>query len=175
MPKVHCNAVVSLAVKNQWGCITSTDARLRLHPYFPPVIHAVNQALRPPVAIVDGRYGLTRNGPLRGDVVNLNWLTVADDIYAADLACCRLMGIDVRKVPYLRYLEQAGALPPENLIMFNRDWKPFAVDKFYLKREWTDYPGLLAFRSSLCAYWAYHSPLAGFLHKLLYLFREPFY
>ncbi len=175
VPKVHCNSMVSLAVKNQWGCIPDTTARLKLHPYFPAVIHAVNQALRTAVAVVDGRYGLTRNGPLRGDVVEPGWLLVCDDIYTTDLICCGLMQIPAHQVPHLRYLKRIGALPNEDAVVFNREYQTFIREKFYLAREWTDYPGVLAFRSSFVAYWAYHSFLAGFLHKVLYLFREPFY
>ena len=175
VPKVHANTVVSLAVKNQWGCIPLPSARLDLHPYFPEVIHAVNQALRTSLAVVDGRFGLTRNGPMLGDVLELNWLMVADDIYAADWTCCQIMQIDPRKPPYLEYLRKAGALPPESSLVFNDDYRKFRRERFYLRRKWTDYPGLIAFHSAAAAYWGYKSPLAGFFHWLLYLFREPFY
>ena len=161
--------------KKPAGHITDTTTRLKLHPYFPAVIYAVNQHLKTAVAVVDGRYGLSRNGPLQGDVVELDWIVISDDIYATDLTCCRLMQIDKRKVAYLRYLENVGALPHEDSIVFNQDYRAFATHAFYLKREWTDYPGWLAFQSSFFAYWAYRSPLAGILHRLLYLFREPFY
>ena len=33
----------------------------------------------------------------------------------------------------------------------------------------------LAFRSRVLAYVAYYSPAASLLHKILYLFRQPFY
>jgi len=175
VPKVHCNALVSLAVKNQWGCIPQPSARLELHPYFPQVIYEVNKALRTALAVVDGRYGLNRNGPMRGDAVELNWLMVTDDIYAADVVCCWIMQMDPRKAPHLRYLEKTYGLPSEQDILFNQDYRKFRTHRFYLRRDWTDYPGLVAFWSRVAAYWAYRSPLAGFLHRMLYLVRERFY
>jgi hypothetical protein len=48
-------------------------------------------------------------------------------------------------------------------------------ERFYLKRAWTDYPGLWAFHSPALSYLAYFSPLVGVLHRMLYLFRKPFY
>lgn len=64
--------------------------------------------------------------------------------------------------------------PPD--IALNNDYSRFASQNpFYPKRAWTDYPGLIAFNSRIVAYLGYHSPLSGMLHKLLYLFREPFY
>jgi uncharacterized protein (DUF362 family) len=176
VPKVHMNTQVSVAIKNQWGCIPQPAMRLKLHPFFEKVVYEVNKHLRASLVIVDGKYGLNRSGPMRGDVVDLNWLMVADNLYAADVACCRLMQIDPLRVYYLRYLHrQEKVLPRLSDIDFNQGWQRFLKEKFYLHREWTDYPGLWAFRSPALAYLAYYSPVAGLLHKILYLFREPFY
>ena len=70
---------------------------------------------------------------------------------------------------------QDEALPEIEQIDFSQDWRQFVKEKFYLERQWTDYPGLLAFRSRVLAYVAYYSPAASLLHKILYLFRQPFY
>ncbi len=173
VPKIHMNTTVSMSVKNQWGVIQEPAQRLKLHPYFKHVIYAINKALPPTISIIDGRYGLNRSGPLEGDPVALNWLMVADNIFAADSTCCRLMGIEPMKVPYLKFILQR-----ENIgqIDFNRDYRDFVCkESFHLKRKWTDYPGLLAFNSRLAAYVGYESPLAAGLHKLLYKFRKCFY
>ena len=64
---------------------------------------------------------------------------------------------------------------PPKLIETSQDVATFHAKPFYLQRRWTDYPGLFAFRSRKLAYLAYFSPLAAALHRVLYLFREPFY
>jgi hypothetical protein len=59
--------------------------------------------------------------------------------------------------------------------VFNADRMAFRRAPFTLRRTWTDLPGLFCFHSRLLAYVGYESPLAGLLHRLLYLVREPFY
>jgi uncharacterized protein (DUF362 family) len=175
VPKVHSNTGVSISIKNQWGCIQVPSLRLKLHPYFKKVILEVNKALNAGVSVIDGGYGLNRNGPMRGDPVKLDWLIVANNILAADVTCCTLMGIDPLSVDYLRYYKRNEPIPELKDIQFSQDHNNFIGTQFYLKRSVWDYPGYFAFRSSSLAWLAYHSPLSRVLHKGLYLFREKFY
>lgn len=175
VPKIHMNTGVSLTFKNQWGCIPNPDDRLRLHPYFKEVVVAVNKAVRSRFAIIDGRYGLNRSGPLRGEAVALNWVCVANSIGTGARIATKLMQVDLEATDHLRYAESLGMVPDLSAIHLNQDLAPYVGPRFYLKRAWTDLPGLMAFRSSMLAQVAYFSPLSGFLHRLLYQFREPFY
>jgi uncharacterized protein (DUF362 family) len=175
VPKVHSNTGVSLTFKNQWGCIPEPKDRLRLHPFFKHVIVEVNRAVKTRVAIMDGKYGLNVNGPMRGVPVELNWVMAADDIGAGARLALALMQVPLEKIAHLRYAQTLGLVPELEAITLNRPWQPFVKEKFYLRRELTDYPGVLAFRSPFVAYLGYFSPLADFLHWLLYLVREPFY
>ncbi len=175
VPKIHMNTQVSLTFKNQWGCIPEPTDRLRLHPRFARVILEVNRAIHADLAIVDGRYGLNVTGPMRGEPVELDWLMVANDLGAGARLCCELMQVPMANVRHLRYAERRGAVPPRSEITTNTDPASFVRERFYLRRQWTDYPGLFAFRSRPLAYLAYFSPLASLAHRLLYLFREPFY
>lgn len=175
VPKVHVNTGVSLTFKNQWGCIPEPTDRLRLHPYFRHVVLEVNKAVKAKVAIVDGKYGLNVNGPMRGSPVELDWVLVTNDIEAGARLTCELMQVLLEKIPHLKYAKELGLVPEVDEIIVNQDIRPFLREKFYLRREWTDYPGFLAFHNPLLAYLAYFSPLAETLHRVLYLFREPFY
>ena len=176
VPKIHMNTGVSLSLKNQWGVIQEPSLRLKLHPYFNEVIYAVNKALPRTVSIVDGKFGLDRSGPLKGDAVPLNWILMSDNVFAADFVSCSLMGIDPFRIPHLRYALAREQITDWSQIELNCDLAPFRAPKeFHLKREWTDYPGLLAFNSRFLAYVGYESILARPLHWLLYRFREPFY
>lgn len=175
VPKIHMNTGVSMSIKNQWGCIPEPAVRLKLHPFLEKVLYEINKRLQPALSVIDGRYGLNRTGPMLGDPVELNWLMIADHLYAADYACCRIMGIDPRDIYYLRYLEKEEDPLRAEETRFSQPYNSFVKDKFYLRRQWTDYPGLIAFRSPLMAYIAYHSPISDALHKVLYLFRKPFY
>jgi len=63
VPKIHANTGVSMSIKNQWGCIQEPTLRLKLHPYFKKVILEINKAINVGISVIDGRYGLNRNGP----------------------------------------------------------------------------------------------------------------
>lgn len=175
VPKVHVNTGVSLTFKNQWGCIPEPADRLRLHPYFKHVVLEVNKAVKAKGAIIDGTYGLNVNGPMRGCPVELNWVLTTNDIGAGARLACELMQVPLEKIPHLRYAMKLGLIPDLDEIMINQDLRPFLKEKFFMKRKWTDYPGLMAFNVPFLAYMAYFSPLAEMLHRILYLFREPFY
>jgi uncharacterized protein (DUF362 family) len=176
VPKIHMNTQVSMTLKNLWGCIPIPAARLRLHPFLERVLFEIAGRFNKTLAVIDGKYGLNRSGPMLGDAVRLDWLLLADNFYAADIACCHLMQVPPELVYYLRDAGSASYRPPALAqLVFNTDWTGFRKDKFYLKRAWTDYPGLLAFRSPFLSYLAYFSPFADILHKLLYIFRKPFY
>lgn len=175
VPKVHLNTGVSMSIKNQWGCIQEPNERLKLHPYFAEVMYEFNSRLPKAHSIIDGRYGLNRSGPMLGDPTELNWLLVSNDLVAADRICCRLMQIPEQSIKYLRYFQSRGWWSEFEEIRLRSDWQQFSKTRFYLKRKWTDLPGLFCFNNSFLAWLGYHSPLAGFAHWLLYLFREPFY
>lgn len=175
VPKVHANTGVSLSFKNQWGCIPENEDRLRLHPYLPGVLVEVNRAVKARVMIMDGRFGLNINGPMKGEPVELNWLLITNDIGAGAALACELIQIPLRRINHLRYADELGYIPRLDQIIINQDFRPFIKDKFVLRRAWTDLPGYLAFHNSILAYIAYFSPLSDLLHRFLYLFREPFY
>jgi len=175
VPKVHANTGVSLTFKNQWGCIPEPNDRLRLHPYLERVVLEVNQAVKAQVAIVDGTFGLNVNGPMKGEPVELDWMLVADGLGAGARVACALMQVPLEKIRHLRYAQAHGLVPDMDEIALSQDFRPFLRRKFELRRKWTDIPGLLTFRSPFLAYLGYFSPLAGILHRILYLFREPFY
>jgi uncharacterized protein (DUF362 family) len=175
VPKVHMNTVVSIAVKNQWGVIQEPATRLKLHPYFKEVIYQVNKSMPRSFAFVDAKYALTRSGPLRGDAVEWNWAMVTNSIFYADLIVTALMGLSVDRIPYLAYIFRKEEIRSLDEVTFNSDVAGFRRAALHLRREWTDYPGLLTFNSRLLAYIGYESALAKPLHWLLYRFREPFF
>ena len=175
VPKVHCNTGISVSMKNQWGVIQQPDLRLKLHPYFDEVIYQVNKALPSTISIVDGKYGLTRSGPMRGDVVNLDWMVIGDNLFYVDYVVTKLMGCDYSRISHLRHAFRKEGIRSINDVVLSSDYTQFISRSFYLKREWTDYPGLLTFNSRFLAYLGYESALAKPLHWLLYRFREPFY
>jgi len=175
VPKIHVNTGVSMSIKNQWGCIQEPSIRLKLHPYLKKVVLEVNKALNVNISVIDGRYGLNRNGPMKGEPVELDWIMITNNILVADITCCIIMGIDPLSIKHIAYYKQNEPIPELKYIQFSQDYNKFIGPQFYLKRNFWDYPGYFAFRSRFLAYLAYHSPLSKILHRILYLFREKFY
>lgn len=175
VPKVHANTVLSGAMKNQWGVIPDPAVRLRLHPYFNPVIREIHRALPRTLVVMDGRWGLNRNGPMRGEAVELGWLLVSDSVLYADLAMAELLGFAPQQVPHLRYACRRQRVRSLAEAECNRSLEEFRRVPFTVERAWTDLPGWAAFHWRGLAWLAYESPFAATLHRLLYLVREPFY
>ena len=148
---------------------------MRLHPYFKQVIQELNKAVKARVTIMNGKFSLNFNGPMKGEPVELNWALVTDNIGAGARLACKLMQIPLEQIGYLKYAQKLEFTHESEQIKVNCDLRPPLKDKFILKRGWTDLRGFLAFRSPVISYLAYFSRLAGLLHWIMYIFRKPFY
>jgi uncharacterized protein (DUF362 family) len=140
VPKVHCMTGISLSYKNQWGCIPDM-MRMRLH-YFNEIIGPLNRLLKVGLSIVDGTFGLTKNGPIaEGEVVRPGWLVMSLHPGAADRVVSSLMGLPLEKYPHYRRIQAQEPIPQLEEIEFNQDLAPFLAQtpKFYLKRNFWNY------------------------------------
>lgn len=171
VPKVHAMTGISLSYKNQWGCVPNT-MRLRYHPVFNEAIFAINQIPTSKFSIIDGTYGLTRSGPMVGDVFDWGWLLVSDSFEAADLVVSRLMKVDLRKILHYKKVFRAGLVPDFADIKLNQGLAPFVSDKFYLKRDMWNYLALSAWLHPAINHFFYESSAADLLHKIMYTFRK---
>lgn len=174
VPKVHCMTGISLSYKNQWGCIPDM-MRLRLHCYFNDIIAPLNRLLKVGLAIIDGTYGLTRNGPIiEGEMVRPGWLIMSQHPGVADRLASHLMGLALEDFPHYRRIHAETPLPPLTEIATNTDITPYLrqTPKFYLKRNFWNYIAKTTWYSRHWSYLVYESRLAGLLHKIMYTFRE---
>lgn len=64
-------------------------------------------------ALVDGIVGMEGDGPIHGKAKPAGVLVAGADLVAVDAACCRIMRIDPRKIPYLVLEARPGALNRE--------------------------------------------------------------
>lgn len=172
VPKVHAMTGVSLALKNQWGCLPS-PMRLRHHPQFTEMIVALHKILQPRAAFYDGMYFLDRSGPIVGMPVAMNLLVAANDLGAGDLVCSRLMNLDLRSVWAYRVAWKEGVFPNSfDDVYLNRTIEPFCHHRFRLERPVHQWITLAAFRSQLGTRLFYDSMLAEPLHRLYYRLRR---
>jgi uncharacterized protein (DUF362 family) len=104
--KTHHWAGATLAMKNLFGLVPGgvygwpknvlhwagiPESIVDLHHLFPRQF-----------AIVDGIVGMEGNGPIQGTPKQAGVLVAGSDVAAVDATCCRIMGIDPKKIEYLR-------------------------------------------------------------------------
>ncbi len=114
--KTHLSTVITGAIKNSYGLLVGGE-KARLHSVAPSPdrfgeLLVDVYALRPPdLVIMDAVTGMEGNGPSGGSVREVGLLLSSDSGGAVDLAACRLMGVDPRKVPSQRCAEERGLAP----------------------------------------------------------------
>jgi len=65
--------------------------------------------------LVDGIVGMEGNGPIQGTPKAVGVLVAGSDPVAVDATCCRVMGIDPRKLEYLKLAEDREQTREENV------------------------------------------------------------
>ena len=172
VPKTHVMTGVSLAFKNQWGCLPS-PMRLREHHEFDRKILAINRALKTKLSILDGTYFLDGAGPMTGDTIRMNLLIASDDPGAASAVACSVMGIDPDTIRHFRLARKEGMFPASlDEVDMNQPLDSFQQQQFRMKRAALDWISLIGFRSKLFTNVFWESPLAGPLHKILFAVRR---
>jgi uncharacterized protein (DUF362 family) len=170
LPKVHCMTKVSLAYKNQWGCLPDV-MRLKNHYMFDYIISKISDILKFKYAFLDGRYGLNNNGPMVGDPIEVNWFVASNSLGAFDMVVSEMMGFDWRIIGHLKIAKKYGLLPEREDIDIIGDIESLKR-KFDLKRNFWNYPALAAFHSKKLTHLFYFSKWAKLLHDVMYTFRE---
>ena len=129
------------------------------------------QQLKFKYAFLDGKYGLDTNGPMAGQVVDVDWFVAANSLAAFDMVVSEMMGFDWRKIRHLKMAERHNLLPPREQIKLIGDIESLKR-KFVLKRNLWNYPALAAFYSSKLTHLFYFSKWAKLLHDIMYTFRK---
>lgn len=170
VPKVHCMTGISLAMKNQWGCVPDVF-RLKNHYAFNHIISQICASLKFHYVFLDGKWGLDDNGPMRGNPIELNWFVAANSLGAHDIVVSDMMGVDWRKIRHLVEAEKRKHIP--NLKEIQIIGNPLEIKRvFRLRREFWNYPALVAFNSSFLTRLVYLSPMAKIIHEIMYIVRK---
>jgi uncharacterized protein (DUF362 family) len=170
VPKVHAMTTLTLSFKNLWGCLPDVH-RLKNHYMFSYLISRVAEILRFRYAVLDGRFGLTRYGPMSGDAIEVNWFVAGNSLGAFDAVVARMMGFNWQKVPHLRQAGSYGYIPSDEDTNVLGDPEALRV-AFSLRRVLWTYPAYAAFHSKYLTRFFYLSPYAKFMHDVMYMFRK---
>ena len=167
VPKVHAMTGISGAVKNQWGLVQD-PMRLRLHLALPEILYDFHTRIRVG-ALIDGTYGLTRNGPMiEGEAIDLGWTAGAADVWTADVALAGIMKFSPKRIPYLRYALDAGVMVDDT----SETWRPFECNRFYLQHNFWNRAAKLTWHSRRLNHFVYFSRASDLLHQVMYSIRH---
>jgi uncharacterized protein (DUF362 family) len=112
--KAHQQLVATFAVKNMFGCVSGKHKALwhfrrgNTDTEFCEMLLGVYRYLRPAVTIIDGIVAMEGQGPIRGPSRPLGWLIGSTDPIACEMICCRLIGIEIGRIPIIRTAQQIG-------------------------------------------------------------------
>jgi uncharacterized protein (DUF362 family) len=103
--KTHHWAGATLSMKNMFGVMPGSyygwPKNVLHHAGIANSILDINATLKPHFAMVDGIVGMEGDGPIMGEPKKVGVLVMGHNLAAVDATCCRIMGIDPYKVPYL--------------------------------------------------------------------------
>jgi uncharacterized protein (DUF362 family) len=169
--KNHIFTVVSLGMKNFWGCIPDAY-RMYYHHFLDHGIVALVKELKPDFSIFDGIIGLCGRGPMDGRPLDLNQVMVAGSVGAGEAAALKIMGVASARVRHLSIARQEGLMPAPGDVRWLVDPKPFLRTDFIVRRSLMNYLSIQLGRYPSLQRWIYHSRLSAGIYKVVDLLRR---
>lgn len=117
--KTHHWVGATLGMKNLFGLVPG-----QVYGWPKNILHwagihecivAINSAVPNMFTIVDGVEGMEGNGPIQGRRKHAGVIVAGADRVAVDATACRVMGIDPRRIRYLRMAQDAGQIEDANI------------------------------------------------------------
>ncbi len=124
--KTHGLTVMSLAVKNLFGCVCGMQKSIHHRDSgdrkgFAELLVRIAEAARPALTIVDGIVAMEGEGPSGGELVKMGVLLAGTDVHSLDAACCRLVGLPPLELDTLSVAQRMGLFDNEARIDFAGD------------------------------------------------------
>lgn len=119
--KTHHWTGVTLSMKNLFGVMPGIVygwPKNVLHwSGLQKCIFDITATLKPHLAIVDGIVGMEGDGPIMGTPVQSNVIVIGKNLPAVDATCARIMGINPKKISYLKHSSgRIGTIKESNIV-----------------------------------------------------------
>ncbi len=124
--KTHHWAGMTAAMKNLFGVVPGAvygwpKNILHFHGIDASILD-VNATIRPAFAIVDAVVAMEGDGPIMGTPKKCGFLAMGSDLVAVDSTCARIMGLEPRRLAYLREASEfLGNLEPARIAQRGED------------------------------------------------------
>ena len=161
--KVHVMTMITLSMKNLWGCYPDTMRCLH-HKYLSRKLTLLTKVIKPKVVLIDGTYALNGHGPMYGEAVKADLMIAANNPVVADAFGTAIMGIPVSQVEHILFAEKEG-LGTTNLdaVQFNEDWKKYQMT-FQMNKTLIDSLSTILFNSECMAKLVMDSPIKPIIY-----------
>jgi len=100
--KTHCQAKVSLGLKNLKGCLSMGSRRKFHEKDLERMIALLNTQVKPKLTVIDGIYGLERGPTSLGIAHRMNVIIAGRDSLSCDIVGSTVLGIDPSSVGHLK-------------------------------------------------------------------------
>ena len=162
--KNHVFTVVTLGMKNLWGCIPDAY-RMYYHHVLDAGIVALQKELKPDFSIFDGHIALRGRGPMDGHPFEMNALMASSDVPSGEKAALEIMGVDLNRVRHLQIAARENLLPSQ--VQWLSDPAPFRRNDFVLERSLLNYVSIYLVKSPPLQRLIYHSRLSKNIYSVV--------
>jgi len=161
--KVHVMTMVTLGMKNLWGCYPDTMRCLH-HKYLSRKLALLTKVLNPKIVLIDGTYALNGHGPMYGEAVKADLLVAANNPVVADAFGSAIMGIPISQVEHIMIAEKEGLGTTNlNAVQFNDEWKKYQM-QFQVNKTIIDRLSTILFNSECMAKLVMDSPMKPIIY-----------
>jgi len=169
--KNHIFTIVTLGMKNLWGCIPDAY-RMYYHYVLDPGIVSLYKELRPDFSIFDGLIALRGRGPMDGHPLEMNMVMVSGDVGTGEAAALDIMGVPLKRVRHLEIALAESLLPEPRRVRWLTDPGPFRRSDFILDRSALNYLSIWLGRFPALQRLIYHSPLSASIYAVVNRLRR---
>jgi len=163
--KVHVMTLVSLGIKNLWGCYPDTMRGLH-HKHLSYKLALLTKLLHPKIILIDGTYGLTGHGPMYGTVQKNNLIISANNAVVSDSLGAKVMGISPMKCEHITIAEKEGLGSIDlTKLKINDTWIDFVM-QFNVNKTIIDRLSYIPFNSEILAKLIMDSPCTPGIYKI---------
>lgn len=106
--KTHDQMLMTLGMKNLKGIIPKSQKRLFHRVGLARAIVDLNKAVPLDLTVVDAIHAMEGLGPSFGDIIEMDVVMAAADVYSLDVVGAQIMGFSPMEVEYLRLASEAG-------------------------------------------------------------------
>lgn len=137
--KTHNLMTFTAGIKNLYGLVPGmikTDYhRLAYNSkLFAELLSEILAIIRPRLTIIDGIVGMDGNGPVAGRIRNFGLILASDDAVALDTVVCKLIGLEIEKIPLLKFCAQKklGETNLKNIEIIGEKLEDYKIEDFLL-------------------------------------------